>query len=265
MEGKGTIIKPSIKLILFCFSDYRKLAKRLEKDLGLKWDTSFQETMDSFSAETGIRMANYLYLCPRGVFDSPWVKYLKKLIKQPLGVIVTNLNRLLIVSEEKNDRFVKGIVEHILEVVKKKYPLHNENLQSLNIKNTERLQRITNHPVHIVDEDKVFSPSSFIPFCEFGGNMSMMGMKINNFDFPICNSFRPTILENRLCYKVDVSEIVPKPSLQELFEGLILVLDYNEDRQFYKPNSKSMAYEEQTFAKQGLCNSNESLPQNYFI
>ena len=33
---------------------------------------------------------------------------------------------------------------------------------------------IVNHPVHIVTKDNQISPSSLIPFCEFGGNMSAM-------------------------------------------------------------------------------------------
>ena len=46
---------------------------------------------------------------------------------------------------------------------------------------------MTNHPVHIVTEGGRMSPSAFIPFCELGGNMSLMGIKIDQFDVPVCS------------------------------------------------------------------------------
>ena len=41
---------------------------------------------------------------------------------------------------------------------------------------------MSNHPVHIIDEDEELSPTALIPFCTFGGNMSVMGAKIDQFD-----------------------------------------------------------------------------------
>ena len=38
------------------------------------------------------------------------------------------------------------------------------------------IQKYNNHPVHIIDMEGNLSPSAFIPFCEFGGNMSIMGI-----------------------------------------------------------------------------------------
>ena len=38
------------------------------------------------------------------------------------------------------------------------------------------------HPVHIIDEEGNLSPSAFIPFCEFGGNMTAMGLNTELFD-----------------------------------------------------------------------------------
>ena len=52
-----------------------------------------------------------------------------------------------------------------------------------------------------------------IPFCEFGGNMSVMGVKIDQFDVPVCNSFRPKILRDQLCYTVDPNEYKHKIDL----------------------------------------------------
>ena len=65
------------------------------------------------------------------------------------------------------------------------------------------LQKLITHPIHIIDQDGELSPTALIPFCEFGGNMSAMGVKIKQFDVPVCNSFRPKIIRDQLCYTVD--------------------------------------------------------------
>ena len=92
------------------------------------------------------------------------------------------------------------------------------------------LQKLTNHPVHIIDEDEEKYPTALIPFCEFGGNMSVMGVKIYEFYAPVCNSFRPKIIRDQLCYTVDPNEYKDKINLKgEL--SLSLFMHYNEDRQ----------------------------------
>ena len=100
------------------------------------------------------------------------------------------------------------------------------------------------HPVHIVGEDNQLSPSAFIPFCEFGGNMSAMATKINQFDMPVCSSFKPKILNDQLCYET----YSLKGSEQDLKRGLILLLDYNEDRQV-SSESQSVKEENNLYAK----------------
>ena len=76
------------------------------------------------------------------------------------------------------------------------------------------------------------SPSALIPFCGYGGNMSSMGQKIDHFNAPVCNSFKAKVLNDRLCYEVDIHKILSKDIIKKgLKAGLILLLDYNEDRQ----------------------------------
>ena len=76
------------------------------------------------------------------------------------------------------------------------------------------------------------SPSAFIPFCEFGGNMSSVGVKISQFDAPVCNSFQAKILNNQLCYEVDLKKFSDPNNIHaELKLGFNFLLDYNEDRQ----------------------------------
>ena len=77
------------------------------------------------------------------------------------------------------------------------------------------------------------SPSSFIPFCEFGGNISALGVEIDQLYAPVCNSFKARVLNNQLCYEVDVNEIISKPfSANDLKSGLVLLIDENMDRQY---------------------------------
>ena len=93
-------------------------------------------------------------------------------------------------------------------------------------------QQIINHPVHIVDEKNSLSPSAFIPFCEFGGDMSALGVKIDQFSVPVCNSFKAKIQNNQLCYEVDLNEYFTKDLIKEGLEiGLVLLIDLNKDRQ----------------------------------
>ena len=91
---------------------------------------------------------------------------------------------------------------------------------------------IVNHPVHIVTKDNQISPSSLIPFCEFGGNMSAMGVKIDQFDVPVCNSFKSKILNDQLCYEADLQTFSDNNNIEKELEiGFSFLMDYNEDRQ----------------------------------
>ena len=48
----------------------------------------------------------------------------------------------------------------------------------------------------------------------------------------MCNSFRKKVLNDQLCYEVDVNEIIDKTVLQkELKIGLMFLIDHNDDRQ----------------------------------
>ena len=62
--------------------------------------------------------------------------------------------------------------------------------------------------------------------------MSMMGVKIANFDVPVCNSFSNVILFDQLCYEIDVNRFSGSFSVKSLKEGLTFLVDLNEDRQF---------------------------------
>ena len=91
---------------------------------------------------------------------------------------------------------------------------------------------VSNHPVHIVSGNGQILPSALIPFCEFGENMHKMGLKVPKFDIPVCNSFKAMILNDQLCYEVDLNRFSHKEEIErELKSGFAFILDYNEDRQ----------------------------------
>ena len=83
-----------------------------------------------------------------------------------------------------------------------------------------------------MNSDKQISPSAFIPYCEFGGNMFSMGVKIDQFELPVCNSFEATILNDQLCYKIDLEKYADDENVEDNLKlGFNFILDYNEDRQ----------------------------------
>ena len=65
--------------------------------------------------------------------------------------------------------------------------------------------------------------------------MSAMGVKIDKFDVPVCNSFQAKILNDQLCYQVDLNRFSDKHDKdKELKLGFHFILDYNEDRQILR-------------------------------
>ena len=59
-----------------------------------------------------------------------------------------------------------------------------------------------------------------------------MGVKIDQFDDPVCNSFQAKIQNDQLCYEVDLNRFVDADNLgSQLKLGFNIIMDYNEDRQ----------------------------------
>ena len=70
-----------------------------------------------------------------------------------------------------------------------------------------------------------------------------MGVKFDEFEIPVCNSFQAKILNDQLCYEVDLNTFSNKENIdQELELGFSFLMDYNEDRQvtFHQNFSKVM-------------------------
>ena len=64
--------------------------------------------------------------------------------------------------------------------------------------------------------------------------MTAMGTKVKGFNIPVCNSFKAKVIHDQLCYEVDLEKYEKKENRKnELEQGLILLLDLNEDRQSF--------------------------------
>ena len=62
--------------------------------------------------------------------------------------------------------------------------------------------------------------------------MEAMGTKVDQFELPVCNSFEDVILNNQLCYEVDLNRFSSIENIEdELKLGLTFIIDHNEDRQ----------------------------------
>ena len=62
--------------------------------------------------------------------------------------------------------------------------------------------------------------------------MSRVGIKLEQFNDPVCNSFQATIINDQLCYEVDLNRFSNESNrAKELELGFYFFMDYNEDRQ----------------------------------
>ena len=105
------------------------------------------------------------------------------------------------------------------------------------------LQKASNHPVHILNSKGDFSPSAFIPFCIFGNKK--IGEKINDFEVPVCNIFVAKNWNDQVCYELDLSLLKDEGDINhQLKDGILLILDFNEERQFEKDKNSEKVEEE---------------------
>ena len=73
--------------------------------------------------------------------------------------------------------------------------------------------------------------------------MSAIGVKIDQFDMPVCNSFQPKLLEHELCYEINVNDYFKGIDSNDLKTGLTFILDYNEDRQILEEKNDEIGSE----------------------
>ena len=70
-----------------------------------------------------------------------------------------------------------------------------------------------------------------------GRNIDQFNIPVQ-FGIPVCNSFKEKILNNQLCYEVDLNKFSNKENIRnELESGFFFIMDYNEDRQILPPQN----------------------------
>ena len=207
----------------------------LQRLLNISVSTDFLDNIPRNTFENALKLYVYLNFCPSDVIDSPWTKLTKDLFRvSSVKSIISFLSRVILTSK-------RGWANKILESITSKYDLQYNNIYSMaldgaNGKNTgiedwSTVHEISNHPVHIRKADGSRSPSAFIPFCYFGGNAEDDGLNVDDFKYPVCNMFKAKVLNDQLCYEVDVNDLKTKKTAEDLKAGLTILVDYNEDRQ----------------------------------
>merc|ERR1711971_191181 len=120
-----------------------------------------------------------------------------------------------------NSEDLRNLMDEKLPYLEKHKDGLNECLENGNCAQVEKL--LTNigegfvessHPPHLHREvpikqtnQKLQSPSAFIPFCAFKGVLGIWEPKVNvlGISFPVCNQFLPITLDGQLCYHISVN------------------------------------------------------------
>ena len=78
--------------------------------------------------------------------------------------------------------------------------------------------------------------------------MDEMGVKIDQFDDPVCNSFQAIVQNDKLCYEVDLNKFSNEHTrIKALKSGFRFLLDYNEDRVVTQINEGAVEKKRHTF------------------
>ena len=193
--------------------------KELETLLQLQAADDFLE-IDPKTLEESAKMFVYLNACPDPSLLGFSSFYQDMFLNNMPDLILLTLHRLQLKLDD-ND----------LADINKSFLNHLLNILDLDENKSDDSNHHTYHPVHIIADDGELSQSAFIPFCEFGGNMSVVGVKIDQFDSPVCDSFRVKTLNDQLCYEVDLNLYEDQVDKTEALKyGLVMLIDNNEDR-----------------------------------
>ena len=215
------------------------------KNISTQPEKQFSKEMLDQSAS----MFLYLISCPNSHID--WINFYKDLLdsKNDFDLIILTMNRLRKTDTKKETfnykMFASRIFHFMTEKLSLVYPkikfFRYPKLTALEAEKSINISTglsFVNHPVHITNsQGGELSPSAFIPFCELGGNMSSLGVKIKEFKVPVCNSFVPKLFHDKICYQIDLEQYRDNPNVEtQLKKGLVFILDYNEDRQVFDYN-----------------------------
>jgi len=224
-----------------------EIIKILEKE--------FKKNITEDTLNTAGEMFVYLNHCGDGG-NSKWFTFYKDLFKTyGPDVILMTINRLTKLHSTQRVTSQK-LLDYFEDNWHLKFRNITPNPNSVDKNQYKYANTLSKHPVHISDDEGKLSPSALIPFCEFEGNMSAMGIVISHFDVPVCNIFKAQMFNDHLCYEVDPNEFIDSlRSEKDSKKGLTLLLDYNEDRQVVFNNLNN--FQEDTIYEQFIQSKNE--------
>jgi hypothetical protein len=98
---------------------------------------------------------------------------------------------------------------------------------------------VSTNPVHLVREGEMM-PSALIPFCALSSDLETLGQSYPSLSYPVCNQFRPAILDGQLCYQLNLESVLGnRHQLESGKRGsLMLLIDYNLERSVNHNNFK---------------------------
>jgi len=169
--------------------------------------------------ETAVEMYTYLFFCP----PNDIISFYKHLLNTGSAKdIVIALSKFLKISQNAvKESSYKIFLKYLATMNLKQHEINDEeDIKSL-LKEITIQSQATNHPVHVLEETGQVSSTALIPFCDFGGNMSVMGVKIEKFYVPFCKSFKAKIIQDQLCYSVDPNKY--RNYLKGLFTNYVII------------------------------------------
>ena len=205
--------------------------------------TNLQKNLTKEAINRGAKIFLYLNSCPKTKTKKRYLTIFKQIFKTSKfestnsGIILFTLNVMKLFPNDGR-KIASKILEKISTLIKLPLIQTQKHNLTLNLRNMN--PKSSNHPVHILDREGNIAPSSFIPFCSFGNDMKNMGRQMIGFNNPVCNSFEARIRNDQLCYEVNLEKYKDKNNIQEQLEsGLVLLLDYNLERQseMYNPEN----------------------------
>ena len=96
------------------------------------------------------------------------------------------------------------------------------------------------NPPHLLDSKEQLFPSALIPFCAYNGDMNITGQYIPGLDFPICNKFKPSILDGQLCYTLDLKDFLKGKVVTRPGRGFGLTLAIEQKEIVSAPKDESL-------------------------
>ena len=90
--------------------------------------------------------------------------------------------------------------------------------------------------------------------------MATLGKSINNFNIPVCDKFRPTILDGQRCFQVNANEMqddVDKDKIAS--QGIVLLLDYNLDRMVKFEGYDKLTMDNSSILEKNIKNTNDAM------